>query len=358
MTTVEVNASVKYTVRIGAGLLDECGAYIPKEIFPCKAAVISDDKVFPLYGAAVMNSLRKAGFSPTAYTFPNGEHSKTLETYGKILNFLASAQLTRSDLIVALGGGVVGDVAGFCAATYLRGIRYIQIPTTILAACDSSVGGKTAVDLENGKNLVGAFHQPSAVLCDPETFRTLDLRQVSCGYAEIIKYGMIRDQALFDGLSSGTLSEEEILRRCVEIKRDIVERDEKDTGERKLLNFGHTLGHAIEKHSGFSLTHGEAVAIGMRMITQLSEKLGFCENVLAPLERQLQRYHLPCGYEKKISAHELALLAAGDKKNEGGTLTLVLPERIGSCFLKKYAVSELETLLEGISVGADGQTNL
>lgn len=343
MTTVDVNASTKYSVHIGKGLLLSSGEMISKVISPCKAAIISDDKVFPLYGKAVRESLEKSGFSVVEYTFPNGEASKNISTFAGILEFLASSKLSRTDIIIALGGGVVGDMAGFCAAVYLRGIRFVQIPTTILAACDSSVGGKTAVDLEAGKNLAGAFHQPSIVICDTDTFKTLDQRQISCGFAEIIKYGIICDEKLFEKLSSDDNNIEEILSICVSIKRDIVERDEKESGDRKLLNLGHTLGHAVEKHSAFTLTHGEAVAIGMVMIAKLSEALGVGKDITARLLPMLSKYSLPANYD--ITAAELFDIATGDKKVDGSSITLVLPEKIGKCRLAKYSLSDFSKIL-------------
>lgn len=343
MTTVDVNASVKYKVHIGKGLLADCGKMIASVVPAGKAAIISDDKVFPLYGKKVKKSLENAGFSAVEYIFPNGETSKNLHTFAEILEFLAEKKLTRTDIIVALGGGVVGDVAGFCAAVYLRGIKFVQLPTTILAACDSSVGGKTAVDLSHGKNLAGAFHQPSAVICDTETFKTLEKRQVSCGFAEIIKYGVIRDGELFAALCDNRRTLEEIITRCVEIKRDIVENDENDNGERKLLNFGHTLGHAVEKHSDFSLTHGEAVAVGMMMISEICEKAGICRGITESLAELLNKYSLPTKY--KITKEELISIAAGDKKVEGNSVTLVIPEKIGVCTLKKVSLSEFEDLI-------------
>ncbi len=347
MTAVEVNTSLRYNVYIGKGLISRCGELILKAVPACKAAIISDDKVFPIYGEQVKKSLEKSGFDVVEYIFKNGEESKNLQTYCDTVEFLANEKLKRSDIVIALGGGVVGDLAGFCAATYLRGIRFIQIPTTILAACDSSVGGKTAVDLSCGKNLAGAFHQPSAVICDTDTFKTLDKRQISCGYAEIIKYGMIRDKNLFYALQNGSYSEQEIITKCVEIKRDIVENDEKENGERKLLNFGHTLGHAIEKHSRFSLTHGEAVALGMIMITEISEKLGLCSGILNQLSLLLKKFSLPVSYE--ISKDEMISLAASDKKNETDGITLVLPsEEIGRCVLKKVSMAEFEKMLSVI----------
>lgn len=344
MTTVKVNASVSYDVVIGKDILHRTGELVSDVISPCKVAVISDDKVFPLYGDIVKKSLETAHFSVCEYVFPNGEQQKNLDTFAKILEFLASNRLCRTDIVVALGGGVCGDMAGFCAATYLRGIRFVQIPTTILAACDSSVGGKTAVDLEQGKNLAGAFHQPSLVICDTDTFSTLDERQVSCGFAEIIKYGVIRDSRLFEALIHKSMDIESIITRCVEIKRDIVQNDEKESGERKLLNFGHTLGHAVEKHSGFSLTHGDAVSVGMVMISEISEKLGLCNGVSERLRQLSEIYGLPCGYS--ISKDEMLRIASGDKKVDADKITLVIPRSIGECELRKVSLSEFSDMLD------------
>lgn len=346
MTTVDVNASVNYKVIIGKNLLCDSGALISEVVGPCKAAIISDTNVFPLYGNTVKSSLEKAGFDTVEYIFPAGEQSKNLSVYSEIIEFLAKSRLTRTDIVIALGGGVTGDMAGFCAATYLRGIRFVQIPTTILAACDSSVGGKTAVDIEAGKNLVGAFHQPSLVICDTNTFDTLDSRQVSCGFAEIIKYGVIRDKELFQELSQSTDDIQSIITRCVEIKRDIVENDEKESGERKLLNFGHTLGHAVEKHSNFSLTHGEAVAVGMMMISKMSEKLGLCYGISNAIKPLLEKYSLPDEYD--ISKEEMLSIAAGDKKVQGSSVTLVIPQKIGQCILKKVTLTEFSDMLSTI----------
>lgn len=342
MTTVKVNASASYCVNIGAGLLEKAGEMIKNISSPCRIAVISDDKVFSLYGKKVTESLEKSGFDVVSYTFKNGEQSKNLDTYGKILEFLAASRLSRTDMVAALGGGVVGDMAGFCAATYLRGIKYVQIPTTILAACDSSVGGKCAVDLSCGKNLAGAFHQPALVICDTNCFKTLDQRQVSCGFAEIIKYGVICDKELFESLS-GDIDIEAVLTKCVSIKRDIVQRDEKESGDRKLLNLGHTLGHAVEKHSGFSLTHGEAVAIGMVMIAKIAENEGIADGVSEKLLPLLEKHSLPSEYD--ITAKELYEISAGDKKVDGQSITLVLPAEIGECILKKISLDEFYKIL-------------
>ncbi|MGN1121518.1 MAG: 3-dehydroquinate synthase, partial [Eubacteriales bacterium] len=330
-------------VLIGKGLLADIGKLTAAVKKTCRAAILSDDRVFPLYGKTVKNSLEAAGFSTCEYIFPNGEASKTLDTFGNILEFLAGEHLTRTDLIVALGGGVVGDVAGFCAACFLRGIDFVQIPTSLLAAVDSSVGGKTAVDLKSGKNLAGAFHQPILVVCDTDTFQTLDDRQLSCGMAEVIKYGVMCDRPFFEALEQGSLPIEDLVERCVSIKRDVVQRDEFDNGERKFLNLGHTLGHAVEKHSNFSLTHGAAVAVGMMMIARISEQRGYAKEPLtARLDAVLRRYGLPTSYA--ISANELFGIARGDKKTEGSSITLVIPERFGECTLQKLPLADFEPL--------------
>ncbi len=345
MKTVKVKASTSYEALIGEGLLCEAGSLVSKIKKPCKAAIISDDLVYSIYGETVKKSLEESGFITCSFTFENGEKSKTLKTYAEILDFLTSNKISRTDIIIALGGGVVGDVAGFCAATYLRGIDFVQIPTTLLAAVDSSVGGKTAVDLPSGKNLVGAFHQPIFVICDTNTFSTLDKRQLSCGMAEVIKYALICDKELFC-----TLEKEDepdyvsLVERCVSIKRDVVERDEFDKGDRKLLNLGHTLGHAIEKHSNFSLTHGEAVAVGLVRICEIAEKCGYAKEKLTDrISAVLEKYGLPTEYE--ITNEELYSIATGDKKVESGTITPVIPESIGKCRLVRMTLNEFAKML-------------
>lgn len=345
MKTVHVNTSKPYDVCIGENLLDNAASLILNVKKACRAAVISDDKVYSIYGEKLKNNLTGAGFDVCSYVFPNGEASKNLNTFSDILEFLAENHLTRTDIIVALGGGVTGDIAGFCAAVYLRGIDFVQIPTSLLAAVDSSVGGKTAVDLKGGKNLAGAFHQPVLVICDTRTFDTLDARQMSCGYAEVIKYGMIKDRELFELLESeNNVPVSEIVSRCVKIKADVVEGDEFDNGARKLLNFGHTLGHAVEKYSNFVLTHGEAVAAGMAMICRISEKMGVNKEPCTDrLCRLLDKYSLPDNYD--IPAEKLYELARGDKKTEGSDITLVLPESVGKCILKKMPLDEFKKIL-------------
>ena len=347
MKTIHVSASKEYDVLIGAGLLARAGEEIRKVSSAKKVAIVSDDTVWCHYGEMVERSLTESGFAAVHFTFPAGEESKTLATYGEILNFLAENRLTRSDLIVALGGGVTGDMAGFAAATYLRGIDYVQIPTTLLAAVDSSVGGKTGVDLPAGKNLAGCFHQPSLVLCDVHTFGTLPRQQFRCGMAEVIKYGVLGDEDFFESLAAPTLGMTELIARCVGMKRDIVAEDEFDNGCRRLLNLGHTIGHAVEKCCSFTLSHGDAVAVGMVTVTRAAVKRGICdESVLRRLTEMLQRFDLPVETER--TAEELFSAALADKKMSGGTLHLIVPEEIGRCRVEPIPAEELmDWLREG-----------
>ena len=317
MQTVMVNASAAYPVHIGGGLLDRTGELIAAAAKSRRCAVVTDSNVGPLYGGRVQDSLKRAGFDFLAYTFPAGEQSKNLDTYRKILEFFALNRLTRSDFVIALGGGVAGDMAGFAA-------------TTFLAASDSSVGGKTAVDLEAGKNLAGAFHQPKLVLCDTETFRTLPPETFSDGVAETVKHGLIADRDFFNSLMAGRMDTDinGVVRRNVEIKASVVGEDEFERGKRKLLNFGHTLGHAIEKLSGFTITHGHAVAIGMVLACRAAERLGYSPaGTLATVLDACRRFRLPT--ECPYSAQALYDAATGDKKRDGGSIDVVVLKEIG-----------------------------
>ena len=342
MKTVTVKAGKGYEVRIGRGLLPEIGKQIGAVSDAKRVMIVSDDNVYPLYGDIVAESLAKAGYVTDRFVFPNGEESKNLTVYGELLTKLCDAGLTRDDLLVALGGGVVGDLAGFAAATYRRGIPFVQIPTTLLAAVDSSVGGKTAVDLPNGKNQAGAFYQPVLVLCDPDTLRTLPEEEYKNGCAEIIKYGVLDGMELFSKLASKPVCSqyEEIIERCVSIKRDYVEADEFDRGQRMLLNLGHTIGHAVEACSDYRIPHGQGVAIGMAAIARASAKYGLCspetaENVTA----LIQKYGLPTEFPP-YSVTELAAAAGSDKKNTGASMRLVIPEAIGKCTVHTIPATE------------------
>lgn len=345
MRVIDIHVDTPYQVLVARGILAQAGEQLARVVRPCRAAVITDDTVQALYADTLVKSLESAGFSPCVFAFPHGEENKNLNTYAQILNFLCENHLTRSDIIVSLGGGVVGDTAGFAAATYLRGVRCAHIPTTLLAMVDSSVGGKTAVDLPAGKNLCGAFWQPSLVLCDPDVLQTLPAQTLCDGLAECIKHGVLRDEALFDMIASGAHAErmEEMIARNIEIKADFVMRDEHDNGVRQMLNLGHTLGHAVEACSDFSVTHGQGVAVGMVYAARIAEKMGVCEKGLAQrMQSCLVANSLPV--RAPYSASQLARVALGDKKRRGGFITLVLPERVGACMLKKVPVEELESI--------------
>ena len=346
MTTIPIPASTPYEVCIEGGCLDRLGEKLTTLTNPCTVAVISDTTVFPLYGQRVCDSLRAAGFRVVSFVIPSGENAKNLTTYGEVLTFLAQNRLTRSDLLAALGGGVVGDLTGFAAATYQRGIRYIQIPTTLLAAVDSSVGGKTAVDLSVGKNLVGAFHQPALVWCDPDTLATLPSAVFRDGCAEVIKYGLLGDANFFDRLSQENIEQHlaSVIARCVQMKCDVVSEDEFDRGRRQLLNLGHTFGHAIEGVSGYTLSHGHCVAIGMALMCRAATSLGYCAtSVCEAVESLLRRYDLPTQSPYGLAQLRGAVLA--DKKMDGASIHLAVPYAIGDTRLVKIPASQLEDWL-------------
>lgn len=337
---IHVNTKRSYDIHVGRGLLDSAGELISPLAKTKKVAVVTDSNVEKLYSTRLLKSLENAGFDVKLHVFPAGEKHKNHETLLGIYSFLAQNNFTRADLIVALGGGVVGDVAGFAAATYMRGINFVQVPTTLLAQIDSSIGGKTAVDLSEGKNLVGAFWQPILVICDPDTLKTLDKRIFSDGMGEAIKHTLIRDRELYESLAGGAPVDENFICRNINIKRGVVERDERESGERMVLNFGHTLGHAVEKLYNFgTFTHGEAVAIGMCLITRYSEKRGLTkQGTLGQIEKLLKMYGLPASCDAKMS--DIIKAAANDKKHADGGITLVLLHDIGDAFL--YRVSDVD----------------
>ena len=342
MRKVTVNASRVYDVIIEKGLLDRSGEESARVIKPCKAAILTDSNVAPLYAERLEKSLILSGFSPVRFTIAAGEASKSAESYLSFLNFLAENSLTRSDCIFALGGGVVGDLAGFVAATYLRGVRFVQIPTTLLAMVDSSVGGKTAIDIPAGKNLVGAFYQPSLVICDPDTLDTLPENIFADGCAEVIKYGIINDRQLFDRLKSPIKPQiDEVIESCVKNKRDVVNADEQDTGVRQLLNLGHTAAHSIEMLSGFEISHGSAVAIGTVLIAKAAEKFGYCpDSDVKEIIEIFKSYALPV--TSPYCADKLAEIALNDKKRSGGKINLIVPFGIGNSKIHEINISDLE----------------
>ena len=339
---IRVNTVPAYTAIIGPSLLKKCGQLLRKAISPCHMAVVTDSAVGPLYLETVTESLKTAGYEASAYEFPAGEEHKNMTTLSAILEFLAKEHLTRTDCLIALGGGVVGDMAGFAAACYLRGIRYVQMPTTLLSAVDSSVGGKTAIDLKAGKNLAGAFFQPAAVLCDTDCLDSLPQPVFADGAAEAVKTGVLCDESLFALFEDGALKADpaEVIARCVTYKAGVVERDEREQGERKLLNLGHTVGHAIEKCSGYAIPHGHAVAAGMALMTRAAERLNWTNGPVADrVCGCLEKLGLPISTE--YSPEALAEAALSDKKRTGDSITIVAPKEIGACELIKIPVSEL-----------------
>jgi len=341
MRVVKVSLGERsYSILIGNGLLSGLGGGCDKLQLGRRCAIISDRNVAPRFGKAAAQSLAKAGFEPLSITVRAGEAAKALDTVQSCYNQLAKHRLERKSFIVALGGGVVGDLAGFVAATYLRGIAFVQVPTTLLAQVDSSVGGKVGVNLKQGKNLVGAFHQPRLVLCDLDTLRTLPEREYRAGMAEVIKYGLIYDASLFEELERalpGLLRRDaatllEVVARCCEIKAEIVSKDETESGLRSILNFGHTVGHAIEAISGYGkYLHGEAIAIGQVAAAKLSAALlGLPSEQVTRIEGLFSKANLPTRI-RLTSAQKTRLVASMqlDKKVSAGEITFVLATRIG-----------------------------
>lgn len=343
---IHICTEKEYDVIIGTHIIDQCGSYLCEALSPCTLGIISDSNVAPLYLDRAVNSFKAAGYKVHSFIFPAGENSKNLNTLSDILEFLAEIPLTRTDGIIALGGGVTGDMAGFAAGCYLRGIRYVQMPTTFLAAVDSSVGGKTAVNLGAGKNLAGLFLQPEIVLCDPSTFNTLTPEIFADGTAEAIKTAILGDAKLFSVLESGNCKEQlsDIIAACVIKKGEIVTADEKETGIRRLLNLGHTIGHAVEKCSDYQISHGHAVAIGTAIITRAAEQFGWTQEPLAQrICNALTRNNLPIS--APFSPRELSLAASADKKRRSDRLTLIVPEAIGHCIMKDIRISELQEII-------------
>ena len=327
-----------YPIYIENGILPQTGSYIRKFFTGKKIMIISDDHVFPLYGKTVLDSLKD--YECHSLVLPHGEPTKSFQTLPQIYSAMLDARLTRSDLVIALGGGVIGDLADFAASSLLRGVRLVQIPTSLLAQVDSSVGGKVAVDLPQGKNLVGAFFHPKAVIIDPDVLNTLPRHFISDGMGEVIKYGCIKDKALFDTLVRHTSFEDlkpeltRIIARCVDIKRIVVEHDQFDTGERMLLNFGHTLAHTIEQYYNYEReSHGEAVGIGMYQITRLAEEKGLTTTGCADaIKKALDIYWLPDHCDLPMSSLTDAI--ALDKKNLNNHLNLVLLHTIGDSYVR------------------------
>jgi len=351
---IPVRVREGYNVVIGSGLLEESGSLLRAALGDCRLALVTDSNVARLYLERVLISLRSAGYAVNSFVFAAGEQNKNMQTLADVLEFFAAERLTRTDCVLALGGGVTGDMAGFAAGCYLRGIRYVQLPTTLLSAVDSSVGGKTAVDLAPGKNLAGLFHQPSLVLCDTSCLATLSESEFANGAAEAIKTGILEGEDLFSLLESGSTREQidEIIARCVAFKARVVEQDETEMGLRKTLNLGHTAAHAIELCSGYTIPHGHAVAVGIAIIARAAEALGWTsEPVEARILALLRANNLPT--TTSFSPEALVNAALSDKKRAGGQMTLVVPRGIGDCTLMDIPMEQLERVFRaGMEAGA------
>ncbi len=336
MTAIRVqlteSCNASYDVIVGMGVLGELPRLLQRHCPAERYAVIADHKVAELHSAPLLASLTEAGLDVRLFTFPAGEWNKTREQWSELTDQLLKAKFGRDSAVIAFGGGVAGDLAGFVAATYHRGIPFVQVPSTLLAMIDSSVGGKTGVDAPEGKNLVGAFHQPKLVLADVSLLSTLPKTQLSAGMAEAIKHGVILDAEYFESLADAERCFakdldylEHVVRRSVEIKAEVVSSDEREAGRRAILNFGHTVGHAIEALSGFDLLHGEAVAIGMAIESRITNSAMSDEIV-----RMLERYRLPTTIPDDLSAERIIECMRADKKVRAGRIRLALPAKIGS----------------------------
>jgi len=331
--------ALEYPILIGAGLLPDLGQELRAIGLTGRLAVVQDAAVADRYGSAVLTSLGEAGYRAVSITVPSGEESKSLDQLGRLYDAFAGAGLDRGSAVVSMGGGVVGDLAGFAAATYTRGIPFVQVPTTLLAQVDASVGGKTGIDLPAGKNLVGAFHQPRLVLIDLDTLSTLPERDYRAGLAEVIKYGIIADPELFGFLEQNRdavlrhdsdVVEHLVVRSC-QIKAEVVVEDEREAGRRAILNYGHTIGHAVEATAGYGVyLHGEAVAIGMAAAGRLSSRAGWLsEEDRARIERLIASYGLPVRLREPLEPEALVAAMRLDKKSRGGELRFVLARGIG-----------------------------
>ena len=350
--TVPVTTSSRsYDVIVGADLLDTLGQRVRQTVSPNGVLVVTDDNVGPLYLDRAVASLRAAGLACDALTLPAGEQHKDLDSYGRILDAMATAGLTRDSAVVALGGGVIGDMAGFAAATYMRGIEVVQVPTTLLSMVDSSVGGKTAIDVAAGKNLVGAFLQPSLVIADISCLYTLTPYVFADGMGEVVKHAVLADPELFETLCARPLSQSEgpsylaeVVAANVRIKRDVVATDEREHGLRQTLNLGHTIGHAIEAASGYTQGHGHCVAAGLCCVARATEKLGWSESGLARrIERCCAAQGLPI--DTDIAHSDILHQASFDKKRHGDAVNLVVPTRVGEALVRRTSLDELAQIV-------------
>ena len=339
MKKFAVSASLPYEIIIGDDLIKNAGEYIKNVIPPCKLCVITDSNVNSLYAQVLLTSLIESGYQVSKVLFPAGEHSKNINTYANIMSALADEGITRSDAVIALGGGIVGDLTGFVASTYMRGIPYIQIPTTLIAALDSSVGGKTGINLQNGKNLAGTFWQPSLVLTDYKAFDTLPNDKLLDGYAEAVKCALISESNMIPHILNKDF--EYVIERCISIKKSFVEVDETDQGIRQILNFGHTIGHAIEKYSSYNITHGQAIAKGMLAESRAAYRMGLTD---CDISTELDDLLTELGFDTSLrfNPEEIYQLTTTDEKICNGNITVIVPKSLGKCELQRISLSKLK----------------
>ena len=346
----------RYRVLIGEGLLKRLGATLRQHLDRKTCAIISDDNVAPLFAKDVEESLASAGFRPTLIMIPAGEKSKTLEQAGAICDHMIAAGLDRQSFVIGLGGGVIGDISGFVAAIYHRGIPQVQIPTTLLAMVDSSIGGKTGVNTPHGKNLIGAFHHPSLVIDDIDVLKTLPRREFNQGFAEIIKHAVIADAKMFQILQRWKAGEasalQRLIKRNIRIKSKIVAKDERDrTGERALLNFGHTVGHAIERAGGYrKFLHGEALSLGIVAACAIStNKAALSANQRDAIVDLLEKFKLPIKLPKNFPRQKIVEAIKFDKKFEDGKVRFVVTPRIGAAHLTStVTLSDIREAVEAL----------
>lgn len=346
MRNIRVNVNTPYWVLVDRGILGTTGALLKPLLRAKKAVVITDTNVDGLYSKIVIDSLNKAGFSTYKFVFEAGEKSKNINTYLDIISFLANNTISRKDVLVALGGGVVGDLVGFVASTYLRGIDFVQIPTTLLSIIDASVGGKTAIDIKEGKNLVGAFYQPKMVIADLDALKTLPSEEISNGLGEMAKYAVLIGEKYFEMMAEDAYKNlDELIALSIEYKRDIVEKDEKESGLRKFLNLGHTTAHAIEKLSDFTIPHGNAVSMGLVMMAKACAKNGLLSDDEAnKIYDLINKYDL--AKPQPFSIEDIVKEIALDKKSDSTNVDAIVINAIGECEIKAIPLSEVEEFLK------------
>ncbi len=347
MRKICVETDNPYEIIVQRGVFEHCSEIISAFFDSRNTVIVTDETVYRIYGKILEDKLLNEGFKVGVFILKDGEQSKNLDNLSLLYEFLSKSQITRDDFIIALGGGVVGDLAGFAAASFLRGISFIQIPTTLVAQVDSSIGGKTAINIKSGKNLVGAFHQPSLVICDPDLLSTLSPKTFCDGMGEVIKYAVAFSELLFIKLSKTNIYDilEEVIFECILCKKNIVENDERDLDNRMKLNLGHTVGHAIEKYNNYkNITHGQAVSIGMVYIMQQGEKLGITrKNETEKLKRLLEKFNLPTTAD--ISHENIFYNSLSDKKRRGNNITIVIVSEIGKSHLLTLNLDEYKNFL-------------